>query len=128
MLHTVGSVIASSKKPTWAEKLRDDRWENLRRYVVASHKFCHSCRRSDVVLNVHHPKYDGREPWEYDQAELVVLCGDCHKEMHKTLEVLRAFVSQLNSTDAKIITGLFINVIRSKGPGHLIRLLSDTLL
>ncbi len=39
-------------------------------------------------LNVHHKCYRrGREPWEYDEKELITLCPDCHKELHELTEI-----------------------------------------
>lgn len=35
------------------------------------------------ILNVHHNKYIlGREPWDYDNCDLMTLCSHCHKNIH----------------------------------------------
>lgn len=66
---------------TYAEKLRDPRWQKKRLEVMERDKFC--CRRCydrDSTLNVHHFAYRrGLAPWEYRNNELVTLCEDCHK-------------------------------------------------
>lgn len=40
-------------------------------------------------MHVHHKHYynDGRMAWEYPGYELITLCGDCHKEIHKDYQV-----------------------------------------
>lgn len=67
---------------SYAEKLRDPRWQRLRLEVMESARWeCSSCGDSDKELQVHHPAYrKGAEPWEYEAAELLCLCAKCHKE------------------------------------------------
>lgn len=44
---------------------------------------CQRCRHTDKTLQIHHRRYyAGRMPWAYTDAELVVLCGDCHELQH----------------------------------------------
>ena len=39
-------------------------------------------------LNVHHICYRiGKEPWEYENNELVTLCSECHKKIHSENEI-----------------------------------------
>lgn len=37
-----------------------------------------------LELNVHHKCYrKGREPWDYNDDELITLCPECHKKIHE---------------------------------------------
>ena len=47
---------------------------------------CRDCGTTDD-LNVHHIRYlAGRKPWEYDDGDLITLCGKCHKKWHEEIE------------------------------------------
>lgn len=65
---------------TYAEKLRDPRWQKKRLEVLNRDRFiCQRCGDADAPLNVHHLVYDrGCSPWEYDMAVLMTLCEGCH--------------------------------------------------
>lgn len=69
---------------TYAEKLRDPRWQQKRlRMLDAAGWVCLSCGASDSTLHVHHRRYiKGRDPWDYDDSELRVLCAKCHELEH----------------------------------------------
>jgi hypothetical protein len=66
---------------TYAEKLRDPRWQKARLKIMERDEWrCRSCRRADLTLNVHHAIYrNGFNPWDYPAWELVTLCEVCHK-------------------------------------------------
>lgn len=70
---------------TYAEKLKDPRWQRKRLEVMESAGWkCEKCGRSDLTLHVHHPVYiPGREPWDYARSELQCLCEPDHDEAHK---------------------------------------------
>jgi hypothetical protein len=52
--------------------------------MEASGFICSVCESAEKTLNVHHLYYiSGREPWEYEDEELVCLCEECHKWLHK---------------------------------------------
>lgn len=66
---------------SYAEKLKDPRWQRKRLEVFERAKFtCEECSGTDKTLHVHHKRYiRGREPWEYeDKVDLACLCEDCH--------------------------------------------------
>lgn len=45
---------------------------------------CQRCANPHEELHVHHTRYfKGREPWEYDDQWLRVLCATCHSEEHQ---------------------------------------------
>jgi len=69
---------------TYAEKLKDPRWQKKRLDVLNEADFqCEICNDSESTLHVHHKHYiRGREPWEYDNEQLVCLCMHCHQNQH----------------------------------------------
>ena len=68
---------------TYAEELQDGRWQERRLEVLRAADFrCERCHRQRL-LDVHHKRYlPGLKPWEYPDADLVVLCDYCHESEH----------------------------------------------
>ena len=66
---------------TYAEKLKDPRWQKKRLQIFERDKWiCRICRRGDKPLTVHHSCYlPKRQPWEYDDAFLFTACDECHE-------------------------------------------------
>jgi hypothetical protein len=66
---------------TYAEKLRDPRWQKKRLEVLeAAGWACEWCSSSTKTLHVHHGYYrKGASPWDYGQEYLHALCYDCHE-------------------------------------------------
>lgn len=69
----------------YEEQLKDQRWYYVRDRVLERDKWeCQSCR-SIHNLHVHHKRYEkGRMAWEYNDDDLVTLCGKCHEKVHKS--------------------------------------------
>lgn len=65
---------------TYAEKLRDPRWQRRKSEVQRKADFtCEDCGSKTATLEVHHCLYIiGREPWEYDDDLLMLVCRECH--------------------------------------------------
>lgn len=65
---------------TYAEKLKDPRWQKKRLEVMERDNFtCQLCTKDDLTLNVHHISYIyGNDPWDYDLTNFVTYCQDCH--------------------------------------------------
>lgn len=68
-------------KKTYAEKLRDPRWQKRRlERLKASDFSCLNCEATDKELHVHHLIYErGKDPWDYEDKLLIPLCLDCHE-------------------------------------------------
>lgn len=83
---------------TYFEKLRDPRWQKKRLEVMERANFCcEICYGSTSTLNVHHKFYfKGREPWEYDEKQLSVLCEMCHEETHGNDNFLKLVASYVD--------------------------------
>lgn len=87
-----------SKK--WAETYDDEGNLELFFYDKASHEIIQSYEKTGhtstidlgfdqylevPVMNVHHKKYIlDKEPWDYDNNDLITLCSECHKNLHET--------------------------------------------
>jgi hypothetical protein len=64
---------------TYAEKLKDPRWQKKRLEIFERDKWtCQRCGGESKTLCVHHLAYHG-EPWEAPDSELVTMCEDCHE-------------------------------------------------
>lgn len=85
------------KAKSYSEKLKDPRWQKKRLEVLEVAEWsCALCQDSESTLHVHHKQYiKGREPWEYDDNQLVVLCESCHHEEHQGEDILMDVISRL---------------------------------
>ncbi len=64
---------------TYAEKLKDPRWQKKRLKIYERDDWtCQKCGSTIKTLSVHHLKYDGSEPWETKDEDLITLCENCH--------------------------------------------------
>lgn len=86
-------------KKSYAEKLKDPRWQRKRLEVFKAYGWqCRKCWSKDKELHVHHLVYDkGAQPWEYDNRDLIPLCVDCHKAADDR-EALRLFKLYMATT------------------------------
>lgn len=64
----------------YSEKLKDPRWQKKRLEIFQRDEFmCVRCFDGENTLSVHHCAYEkGKEPWEYDDDDLLTLCQNCH--------------------------------------------------
>jgi hypothetical protein len=87
----------SKNTKSYAEKLKDPRWQKKRLESLELADWeCSVCQSKESTLHVHHHQYlKGREPWEYESDQLEVLCEDCHKEEHEEHDVLIDVISRL---------------------------------
>lgn len=87
----------SKKQIPYFQKLLDPRWQKKRLEVMESRGWaCEICYDGDSTLHVHHKQYlKGREPWEYEQDQLALLCETCHAEQHENDDELNYVISRL---------------------------------
>lgn len=89
---------------TYAEKLRDPRWQRKRLEKLEWSRWeCDCCGTAKKTLHVHHRRYiKGREPWDYSIDELSTYCEDCHTERHWVEDRIKevVFGSQLHTAFA----------------------------
>jgi hypothetical protein len=94
--------LFDAMKKTYSEKLKDPRWLEFREEFIDRRsrsregvRHCDDCGEDSGcrVLHVHHRLYvSSREPWEYQDEELRLLCEDCHDRLHKLEQRVRAFI------------------------------------
>lgn len=73
--------IARLRTMPYAEYLKTDHWQNMRRKMLKRAGFsCQLCNASGVSLHVHHRTYERRGQEAY--SDLIVLCADCHETFH----------------------------------------------
>jgi len=79
----VGGFLRPMK--TYAEKLKDPRWQKMRLQILERDGFvCRRCQSKEKTLHVHHAFYSkGKAPWEYDPKFLQTLCEECHELAEK---------------------------------------------
>lgn len=75
----------------YSETLKDPRWQKKRLSILERDEFkCRECGDTESTLNVHHKKYDfNKNPWDYNDSNLITLCENCHKEKHKLKKWLK---------------------------------------
>mgnify|MGYP003326071594 CR=1 FL=1 len=98
----------------YSEKLQDVRWQKRRLGLLNSADWkCENCGSDDNRgLDVHHSYYEkNREPWEYPDDSLRVLCRDCHERM---ASVERCVLRSLNQWNDKEII-LLVEAIMHAG-------------
>jgi hypothetical protein len=68
---------------TYAEKLKDPRWQKKRLEIMKRDKFqCKLCKDEETELQVHHKEYiSGNDPWDYTNNLLITICKHCHDEI-----------------------------------------------
>lgn len=71
-------------KKTYAEKLKDPRWQKKRLEILSRDNFtCKCCFNTDKTLHVHHKIYESNNPWETSSIHLITLCEDCHENWNE---------------------------------------------
>lgn len=67
-------------KLTYAEKLRDPRWQKKRLEILERDGWaCQICGDKKTTLHVHHLYYEKNlDPWDYHIFTLMTLCEMCH--------------------------------------------------
>lgn len=81
----MNNLEVSNQKAFYAEKLLDVRWRIKRLRIVERDKICQQCR-SGYRLHVHHKRYiKNKEPWEYEDEDLITLCQHCHWQEHNKI-------------------------------------------
>ena len=83
-------------KPTYAEKLKDPRWQKKRLELLESKLWCcEFCGNEKKQLQIHHQFYlRNTMPWEYPNFCYKVLCETCHGSAQNSLEVAHAVIAK----------------------------------
>jgi hypothetical protein len=81
------------RSKTYAERLLDPRWQQLRLRVFDRDGWkCRACKKENKTLNAHHVQYHpfAEGPWDYDIESIITLCSDCHVDEHSDLDAAKA--------------------------------------
>lgn len=102
---------------TYAEKLRDPRWQKKRLEIFHRDDFaCQLCGSSAKELQVHHKRYiSKREPWEYENADLTALCRECHE---KATSAINNIWSLISAFDIRELIDFSSSVDAARENGH----------
>jgi hypothetical protein len=93
------------EKITYAEKLKDPRWQKKRLEIFQRDQFrCMECFSDEKSLQVHHIAYKGKEPWDTPDKLLITYCHECHQKEEDKL---------------KAAGELFIKMMRGDGQGSI---------
>lgn len=111
-------------KSEYSNKLLDPRWQKKRLEILNRDEFvCQRCYDNESTLHVHHLYYEaGKEPWEYEQKDLITLCSDCHeyeKEARTEYEKMLLTLLKKNgfmSDDVYFIVEGFLKLKIEKSP------------
>lgn len=81
---------------TYAEKLRDPRWQKKRIEVFERDGFkCRDCGDEKTELHIHHCFYERGDPWKTDAQFLLTLCKDCHFERQSLEDDCRRAIGKI---------------------------------
>lgn len=114
-MKSIGQILGSQ---SYQDQINSDQWRDFASGIKRSRDFCECCRRSDVVLQVHHLFYAfEKKLWEYDPSDVIVLCSGCHKEIHEQLKSFRKHVFRyLNGQSFKILNGALAVAVTQYDP------------
>lgn len=105
------------KLSKYQEALLDPRWQKRRLEALQNSNWqCQECQDSTSTLHVHHKIYIyGRQPWEYNNSQLLVCCEIHHKEAHSLMSELMLALSYLETADFNAVIG-YIKGLTTDGP------------
>lgn len=88
---------------TYAEKLKDPRWQRKRLKILERDDWtCLLCQDTKETLHVHHQSYNGN-PWDVKDDYLFTYCCVCHSIVENfsetPVDVIKVFKSHNNGED-----------------------------
>lgn len=101
----IAQLLAPADK--FEEQWVSAEWDNRRRDFLRKHgAWCRSCKRSNLVVQVHHINYTRGLPLaDYPDEELTVLCKDCHARWSRLMRAFRKLFSTWNVSDLEMLFG-----------------------
>jgi len=87
---------------TYLEQLKSPQWQKRRLEILEISGWeCANCGDASSQLHVHHKQYfKGRMVWEYEDHELISLCGECHQLNHEALDELKKVLTLIPAIEA----------------------------
>jgi len=79
---------------SYSDKLKHPFWQKKRLEILERDNWkCRICQTKDKTLHVHHGYYEkDKNPWDYPNESLSVLCDDCHNDIHKLLNRMKKYI------------------------------------
>lgn len=102
---------------TYAEKLKDPRWQKKRLTVFSRDSFtCRVCQDSENTLHLHHIKYTKKDPWDEPDDNLRTVCEKCHSDIHnkETKRIIKAYLEEVVENDCSYTLLFILDAIRIK--------------
>lgn len=100
-------TIQKSDK-TYEELLTKQEWYNFRNKVINDRGYvCEYCKKKHN-LQIHHKLYYKKpdkekiEPWLYKMDEVLLLCDNCHKSIHKKNKIKVYYISYADYNNRKV--------------------------
>lgn len=83
---------------SYLDKLKSPKWQKKRLEILQRDEFtCINCDSTDKNLQVHHTIYiNDRNPWEYEDFQLITLCEDCHEKFTSINKLIKVQISKNN--------------------------------
>ena len=96
------------KNKTYNELLTRQEWYNFRNKVINDRGYiCEFCKKKHN-LQIHHKLYYKKpdkekiEPWLYNMDEVLLLCDNCHKSIHKKNKIKVYYISYADYNHRKV--------------------------
>ena len=96
------------KNKTYNELLTKQEWYNFRNKVINDRGYiCEFCKKKHN-LQIHHKLYYKKpdkekiEPWLYNMDEVLLLCDNCHKSIHKKNKIKVYYISYADYNKRKV--------------------------
>ncbi len=98
--------MSENQSISYSEKLKDPRWQKKRLEIFERDNWiCQFCKSTEKSLCVHHKKYcPGKEPWEYDNEDLITCCEDCHGILFQKEERYDLFMKAENGKFKELVS------------------------
>lgn len=106
-MKSAAQILSAS---SYQKQLNSDQWRNFSAAIRHSRKFCECCKQSGKILQVHHLFYEpDKKLWDYQHDEVMVLCENCHKELHEQLKKFRKYVFKyLSPQQFQVLNGALL--------------------
>lgn len=96
----------------YAEKLKSPLWQQKRLRIMERDGWkCGRCGSKKTLLHVHHIRYNGGEPWDSIEADLITLCEPCHTAAHEELKKLQTLDRVFLECESCCVEGAIDNVV-----------------
>ena len=107
-LRKLEEEIPQKSDKTYEELLTKQEWYNFRNKVINDRGYiCEFCKKKHN-LQIHHKLYYKKpdkekiEPWLYNMDEVLLLCDNCHKSIHKKNKIKVYYISYADYNNRKV--------------------------